>query len=56
MKSSPQPHNIDAPWLFDKVPMESIALRSRIRDTVETRGEKPPAVLAVYLSDVCNVR
>jgi hypothetical protein len=31
-------------------------LRSPIRDTVENRGEKSPVVLAVYLSDVCNVR
>jgi hypothetical protein len=36
--------------------VESIALCSPIRDAVETRGEKPPVVLAVYLSDVCNVR
>ena len=49
LQVSPQPHNIDAPWVFDKMPVESLALRSPIRDAVETRGEKHPAALAIII-------
>jgi hypothetical protein len=52
-----QPHNIDAPWVFDKMPMESLALRSPIRDVVETRGEKNPAALAaIIFLFLCSVK
>jgi hypothetical protein len=58
MRSKPRaaaalPFDLHSPC---RVSSLSCSLRSPIRNAVETRGEKPPTVLAVYLSDVCNVR